>query len=72
MKYTPEEQRKLSFTSCCESLERLISNSYTALHMFERYSDAIGIIVIHQHYDPERVKKILAVVKDSAEKGDSK
>ena len=68
MRYDSEKQRKLNFTGCCEDLERLIGKEYTSLHMFERYSHAIGIIVIHRHYDPERVDKIMAVVHESVEK----
>ena len=70
MRYeSKKEQRKLDFMFCCVDLEHLIKQGCTTPHMFQRYSHAIGIIVMYQHYDPERVEKILAVVHESVAKG---
>ena len=65
MRYENEEQRKFGFTDCCKSIELLFERGYTHLDMFEQYySHAIGIIAMHQHYDPERAKNILACVRE--------
>ena len=63
MRYENEEQRRYSFTGCCESIERLISKGRISRGMLEVYSSAIGIISMHQHYDPNRAERILAIVR---------
>ena len=63
MRFENEEQREYSFTDCCASIERLIAKGLGSRGMFETYSQAIGIIAMHQHYDPERAEKILSYVK---------
>lgn len=66
MRYENEAQRAYSFTDCCESVERLIAKGRASRGMLELYSSAIGIIAMHQHYDPERAEKILAYVQEKA------
>ena len=67
MRFENDQQREYSFTYCCESIEKIIAKGYASRGMFETYSHAIGIIAMHQHFDPKRAEKILANVRDVCE-----
>ena len=70
MRYENEAQRGFGFTDCCESIEGLIEKGYASRGMLEGYSHAIGIIAMHQHYNPERAEKILMYVRKKAVEAD--